>query len=106
MSFFKFLLSLHNLKIERALHAASFKGLPRIRPAAPDERSMQEQDDVAENVPFVLCLRSALWVAVRKTRKLEGVQGDRLQWLFVFSREDSLDIRLTQLNLPTLLTYH
>ena len=36
ISFFKSLKSLHSLKIERALHAASFIGLPRIRPAVPD----------------------------------------------------------------------
>ena len=33
---FKSSLSLHSLKIERALHAASLKGLSRNRPAAPD----------------------------------------------------------------------
>ena len=36
MCLFKSLLSLQSLKIERALHAASFNGLPRIRPAAAD----------------------------------------------------------------------
>ena len=36
MSLFKFFLSLNNLKVERGLHAASFIGLPRIRPADPD----------------------------------------------------------------------
>ena len=36
MPFFKSLLSPHSLKIERALHAASFKGFQRIRPVAPD----------------------------------------------------------------------
>ena len=36
MSFFKSLLSLNSLKVKRALHAASFNGLPRIRTAAPD----------------------------------------------------------------------
>ena len=45
MSFFKSLLSLHSLKIERALHPASFNGPPRIKPAPPDA-------DAATNTVF------------------------------------------------------
>ena len=36
ISFFKSLLSLHSLKIEKVLHAVSFIGLPRTKLAAPD----------------------------------------------------------------------
>ena len=79
LSFFKSLSLLHSLKIERALHAPSFNGLPRIRPLAPDAAINAGIRQRCRECPVCSSSSFCLGAALRKTRQLERVQGDRLQ---------------------------
>ena len=106
MSFFKSSLSLHSLKIWRALHAASFNWLTRIRPAAPDAVIDSGISRHCRECP-VFPLSSSCFVggvakdsAIRRSSRLSSAMAF---WSFKtrFKRYS-----LVQLNLQILLTSH